>query len=229
MLQEIIQLREQGLSFRKIAIELDTTVGKVQYQWLKYQKSKTDVKAVSNSTSLAVKTRKRIGKAKVSLPVITKSNPKLNAIMSVLLTSPSRAYCYWNIDPLILSSYKQNGKQSLQYVLKLYDITSILFSGQNAHQTYTIYLRDNQSEWFISGLKGNRTYCAEYGLLEEGSTFYPLIRSNSVHTPRMNHEQNTHSLQDLKTFEQSVQTAPNWVEHVSTYSYYERKGVNGND
>ncbi|MHC8522556.1 helix-turn-helix domain-containing protein [Rossellomorea sp. H39__3] len=41
MLEEIIKLREQGVSFRKIAKELDMTVGKVQYQWVKYQKTLT--------------------------------------------------------------------------------------------------------------------------------------------------------------------------------------------
>ena len=36
MIEEIIKLREDGLSFRKIASQLNTTVGRVQYRWNKY-------------------------------------------------------------------------------------------------------------------------------------------------------------------------------------------------
>ena len=36
MIKEIIKLREDGLSFRKIASQLNTTVGRVQYRWNKY-------------------------------------------------------------------------------------------------------------------------------------------------------------------------------------------------
>ena len=36
MIDEIIKLREDGLSFRKIASELNTTVGRVQYRWNKW-------------------------------------------------------------------------------------------------------------------------------------------------------------------------------------------------
>ena len=36
MIEEIIKLRGDGLSFRKIASQLNTTVGRVQYRWNKY-------------------------------------------------------------------------------------------------------------------------------------------------------------------------------------------------
>lgn len=41
MIEEIVKLRRKGLSFRKIAVELNSTVGKVQYQWKKYMKMKS--------------------------------------------------------------------------------------------------------------------------------------------------------------------------------------------
>lgn len=42
MIEEIIRLRTDGLSFRKIATELNTTVGKVQYRWHKWIEENED-------------------------------------------------------------------------------------------------------------------------------------------------------------------------------------------
>lgn len=47
MIDEIIKLRRRGLSFRKIASKLDTTVGKVQYQWTKLIQKKGNATAGS--------------------------------------------------------------------------------------------------------------------------------------------------------------------------------------
>ncbi|MEI5905844.1 DUF4912 domain-containing protein [Bacillus spongiae] len=229
MLEDIIKLREKGLSFRKIAIELNTTVGKVQYRWLKYQKSNEKKAVNKQDNNVAISRKKRKGKVTKIPTLMKKIYPKRQASMALLFSSPTRAYCYWNIDPTILS-FKMDKKnpRTLQPILKIYDITSISFNGHNEHQSFTIYLKEGQSDWFISGLKGNRTYCAEYGFLI-GDSFFPLIRSNSLHTPRLEDDQFSFNMTDLQQFEKDGLQEPNWVEHVSTYSYYEVKGLKSNE
>lgn len=41
MLEQIIKMKEQGLTTKQIAAQLDTTEGKIKYAWTKYRKSLT--------------------------------------------------------------------------------------------------------------------------------------------------------------------------------------------
>lgn len=64
MITEIIKLKEQGVSFRRIAKELNTTVGKVQYQWVKYQKALENSPVPADVEMIEPETpKKRVGRA----------------------------------------------------------------------------------------------------------------------------------------------------------------------
>ncbi|UKS64038.1 DUF4912 domain-containing protein [Rossellomorea marisflavi] len=221
MLEEIIRLREQGVSFRKIAKELDMTVGKVQYQWVKYQKTVT-VGQPDAGFDKSSATPKRVGRvrAKKQRPVL-KSHPSAELIMT--FSSFTRIYCYWMIPENWLKHTSEQLSVSGEdhpFVLRLYDVTSIAFDGHNQHSHMDTYVPAKENGWFVSGLRENRSYCMDIGWKLEDGTFLAFTRSNVIHTPRTEETQEHHRLQDLHDFEAGRIRTPNWVEHVSTYSYY---------
>ncbi|UXH44400.1 DUF4912 domain-containing protein [Rossellomorea vietnamensis] len=229
MITEIIKLKEQGVSFRKIAKELNTTVGKVQYQWVKYQKAlgngpePADVEMIKPEAP-----KKRVGRAAFGrkMPRLRSKNPKATEL-SITFSTSSRIYCYWNISHEWIRHVKAHFKMNTEpqpFVLRLYDITSISFNGHNQHHYSDSYVPFTETDWFVNGLKENRSYCMEIGLRLPSGDFVAFTRSNVIHTPRTSHHQEAHSMKELMEYEQGLIREPKWVEHVSTYSYYVMNG-----
>ncbi|EIJ78869.1 hypothetical protein PB1_14964 [Bacillus methanolicus PB1] len=221
MIEEIVKLRKKGLSFRKIALELNTTVGKVQYQWKKYMKKKAE--------PLRHVTRSRIQHNKEEKPLfIAKKNKHVDQKdhLCIWLVSPNKLYSFWRLSEeqqKLISHYYQRPFAHFQLVLRLYDVTCILFNGSNAHEVFEIFLPENKNSWFIKGLRPNRCYCAELGIKLSDHKFLPLLRSNAIHVPRSAVEQAGELAKELEWFQNRRESAPKWVEHISTYSFYETK------
>jgi uncharacterized protein len=226
VLNEIIKMREQGISFRKIAKELETTVGKVQYQWVKYQKMMGNSEAQSGETKTVMKqTGKRMGRIKKKYsPSGTRKSNGIPGVHDFTITysTGSRIYCYWTISKAWMDHMKAHFdlEAASPFVLRLYDITSITFNGHNQHSYMDSYVPHSESDWFLNGLKENRSYCMDIGIRIPSGEFVAIKRSNVIHTPRYTRESEFHSLKELKEFEQGRMKEPKWVEHVSTYSYY---------
>ncbi|WP_179885010.1 DUF4912 domain-containing protein [Bacillus sp. AFS015802] len=230
MITEIIKLKEQGVSFRKIAKELNTTVGKVQYQWVKYQKALESGGETSPAVELMkpATQKKRVGRASFGrrMPKRNAKGPRA-AELSITFSTPSRIYCYWSISHEWIRHVKDHFKMdsdSGPFVLRLYDVTSISFNGHNQHHHSDSYVPYTESDWFVNGLKENRSYCMEIGLRLPSGDFVAFARSNVLHTPRTSHHQEAHRLKELVEYEQGLIKEPKWVEHVSTYSYYVMNG-----
>ncbi|MGM0844244.1 MAG: DUF4912 domain-containing protein [Bacillota bacterium] len=228
MLQQIIEYRKQGLSFRRIAKEMNTTVGRVQYQWVKYQKaleeSNAVVAAASEERDIQPKGKhKRQGKYKGRIFYKGQKTKPLKSQLTAVFSDTNRILCYWNIPGAILKQVREfhglKEEQSL-YCLRVFDITSIAFNGHNHHSHTDIIIHPHSGHWFINSLKSNRSYCVEYGIVNQDGRFTGITRSNVIQTPRSGHEQEYHPLQVLQDFESGKTKAPQWVEHVSTYSYY---------
>lgn len=225
MITEIIKLKKQGVSFRKIAKELNTTVGKVQYQWVKYQKAlegknePVPVEVMEKETP-----KKRVGRASFGRKIPRRMAKKPSTTeLSIMFSTSSRIYCYWNISQEWIRHVKDHFKMNPDpqpFVLRLYDITSISFNGHNHHHYSDTYVPFTESDWFVNGLKENRSYCMEIGLRLPSGDFVAFTRSNVLHTPRTSHHQEAHSMKELMEYEKGLIKEPKWVEHVSTYSYY---------
>jgi uncharacterized protein len=221
MIEEIVKLRRSGLSFRKIAVELNSTVGKVQYQWTKYtRKNLAPLYIGANTEKSNEKNEKQLPSANKFHHVHQEDR------LIIWLVSPDKLYSFWRLSDQqkqLISHYFQRSFTSFPQVLRLYDVTSILFNGSNAHEVYEIFLLENKKSWFVKGLKPNRCYCAELGIKLTDRKFLPLLRSNAVHVPRTAVEQAGELVKELEQFQNNKENAPKWVEHVSTYSYYETK------
>ena len=88
MLEEIIKLREDGLSFRKIASQLNTTVGRVQYRWSKYVNAQD--KQIED-LSVVAETPKECNE--LNQPTI--DDGPVKGELSIKLVSPRKVIVYW--------------------------------------------------------------------------------------------------------------------------------------
>ncbi|MCM8783620.1 MAG: DUF4912 domain-containing protein [Candidatus Omnitrophica bacterium] len=71
-----------------------------------------------------------------------------------------------------------------KYLLRVYDITDIIFDGTNAHSYFDIEINGGADNWYIEVGKPNRSWCVDLGLLTPDKKFFLVCRSNVVRTPR---------------------------------------------
>lgn len=69
-------------------------------------------------------------------------------------------------------------------VLRVYDVTDIIFNGKNAHSFFDLEIKGAADNWYIDVGKPNRSWCVDIGLLTPDKKFFMFARSNVVRTPR---------------------------------------------
>jgi uncharacterized protein len=216
MIEEIIKLREDGLSFRKIASHLNTTVGRVQYRWSKYinnLENNIEVVSVEENTQMEVS----------ELNHQTIDYTPVKGELQVKLVTPRKVIVYWEASKVpvkVITSFYDRPFEELVHIVRIYDVTDIIFTGNNAHHYYDITVPYNQGYWFIKGLTANRSYVAELGVKFNKNEFFPVLRSNSVQTPTMGNLNGSEIYTNLVNFQQIDNFSPKWIDYVSTYSYY---------
>jgi uncharacterized protein len=215
MIEEIIKLRGDGLSFRKIASELNTTVGKVQYRWTKWLDHSEKKEAGEKEEMI-----------KVTPPTDCLTSPEdmpLKGEMKAKLVSPRKIILFWEVSEIpkkIIESFFSCKFDNLVPFIRLYDVTDLIFNGQNAHHFYEIAVPYKNGHWFIKGLTSNRSFVAELGVSISGTSFFPLLRSNCIETPKSELTYENYRTNDILQLKQYEEQQPKWFEHVSTYSYY---------
>ena len=68
-------------------------------------------------------------------------------------------------------------------LLRVYDVTSIIFNGSNAHRFFDIEVGSDATNWYIDTGGPGRSWCVDFGLLLRDGRFITIVRSNTVHTP----------------------------------------------
>ncbi|WP_017728330.1 DUF4912 domain-containing protein [Halalkalibacterium ligniniphilum] len=205
MINEIIALRNEGYSFRKIAEELGTTVGKVQYRYQKHQDKKAD----------SVKKKE----------VWMLPNRYEQTQVTLLSQSPLSIYAFWDLSEASKHLIEHQVRQSweiLKKQLRLYDITALEFNGHYANYYADVPLPEMTNNWFFRELKPNRTYCVDIGVISQTGAFLSMARSNAIDTPRF--KDSNRGLHEGVVYEWKLglQQEPAWLEHFSTYSFYEK-------
>ncbi|TWE06448.1 hypothetical protein FB550_102470 [Neobacillus bataviensis] len=216
MIEEIIKLRGDGLSFRKIASELNTTVGKVQYRWNKWiEENNNEITDELNRQS----TKDSNSSDDSISPELIPQKGELKA----RLITPRKIILFWDISELpkkIIERFFNRKFEELVTVTRIYDVTNILFNGKNAHHYNEITVPYQSGHWFIKGLSENRSYVAELGVHLSDNQFFPLYRSNCIQMPSPEILSGNTFQQELLQFHRYEEESPKWVEQVSTYSYY---------
>lgn len=68
-------------------------------------------------------------------------------------------------------------------VLRVYDVSQIIFNGSNAHRYFDIEVNHEATSWYIDAGSAGRTWIVDYGLKLPNGEFITLVRSNPVGTP----------------------------------------------
>ncbi|MBV7507485.1 DUF4912 domain-containing protein [Bacillus sp. sid0103] len=140
------------------------------------------------------------------------------------LVTPHKILLFWEVSQIpqkIIERYFNLSFNRLIPVVRMYDVTDLVFNGKNAHHFFEIVVPYQNGHWFIKGLVANRSYVAELGFNISDREFFPLFRSNSIHTPMMKIPNGNEIHYDLIQLKQHEEHPPKWIDHVSTYSYYE--------
>lgn len=218
MIENIVRLRRKGLSFRQIALELDSTVGKVQYRWNKHKKMIQKEDEYLNH-SLKNTTQEEIGQES-----IMSYSYEFNQL-TAMVRNARTIYVYWEIAKTMQQLVANNIRtpwNELPKSLMVYDITAINFNGHNAHRSLEIPLPVNTNNWFILNLEPNRTYLVDYGTKTTSGGYFAIIRSNPVDTPRTHPTQAGALCEDVQNWKNGNAVQPNWLENFSCYSYYQK-------
>lgn len=68
-------------------------------------------------------------------------------------------------------------------VLRVYDVSHIIFNGNNAHRFFDIEINNDVNNWYIDTQGPGRSWCVDLGLRLADGRFITIVRSNTVHTP----------------------------------------------
>jgi len=115
--------------------------------------------------------------------------PSYNATTRITLIAkdPFWIYAYWEIaDSSIEDAKRQLGGNldGTRFVVRMYDVTYKDFNGFNANHWFDIEVGRYSNNWYISIRNDNASYLGEIGIVHHSGRFFPMARSNFVHTPR---------------------------------------------
>lgn len=100
--------------------------------------------------------------------------------MVLLVKDPYWLYAYWDLS----TDTQEKAKDYLKnLVLRVYDVTDVIFDGTNAHYHWEIDIHTFTDNWYIPIKSTNRNYLAELGFYNADGVFVTMLRSNSVLTP----------------------------------------------
>ncbi|WP_066064228.1 DUF4912 domain-containing protein [Neobacillus soli] len=140
------------------------------------------------------------------------------------LVTPRKLLLCWEVSELpkkVLELFFSVNFEQLVPIVRIYDITDLSFNGKNAHYYHEMAVPYQNGQWFINGLASDRSYAAELGVYFSNSDFFPLLRSNCIQTPAHEIPNGEVLNAHLLSFQQDEPQKPKWMDHVSTYSYYE--------
>jgi len=72
-----------------------------------------------------------------------------------------------------------------KYILRVYEVSNIIFNGNNAHYYFDIDVDEERGNCYIDLWSAGGTYCVEVGIRVKGNRFLPLVLSNIVSTSKV--------------------------------------------
>lgn len=211
MIEDIVKLKERGLTLQEIAERMNMSLGKVQYRWNKYRQQQSPPEEISAPSQ-------KMTKEKWSMPFEYKE-----AYACLMPRTPESLYVYWSFSESVKNMAEHHFRtnwEELPGVLKVYDVTDILFYGHNAHRTFEIDLPPMTNNWFLHSLEPDRAYIADIGTRTFDGSFFTLLRTNPAETGA--DEVNSSYDEKIERWKQQDISQPEWLENFSTYSYYQK-------
>ena len=106
----------------------------------------------------------------------------------LMVMDPEWLFTYWELRQDVIDSARNTLiplAEGAKTILRVYDVTDIIFNGYNAHKYFDIEVVGGARSWYIPVGEPNRSFCVDIGFLAPDGTFRVLSRSNTVRTPRM--------------------------------------------
>jgi hypothetical protein len=100
---------------------------------------------------------------------------------------PRWIHAYWEVSEAtwqgLSRAFPEDAKRGFKKILRVYDISQIIFNGDNAHSFFDIEVTAQANNWYIETSGPGRSWCVDLGLLLQDGKFITIIRSNAVTTP----------------------------------------------
>ncbi|HRW92833.1 MAG TPA: DUF4912 domain-containing protein [Thermotogota bacterium] len=97
--------------------------------------------------------------------------------------NPNWVFFYWDFAPQTVNLLEALEKQDRQMVLRVYDVTYIIFDRNNAHRVWEYPVQNGMKKFYVNVQMPNASYLAEIGYYDDARQFIPVLRSNLVRTP----------------------------------------------
>ncbi len=103
----------------------------------------------------------------------------------LMARDPYWCYSYWDISSRLMTQKTDEAKKHGPYklVIRIYDVTDIVFNGSNAHKHMDIEVTGDANNWYINVWEAGRAYIAELGFRTDSGKFILIARSNTVGAP----------------------------------------------
>ncbi len=95
-------------------------------------------------------------------------------------------HSYWEVASNTWNSLRERLKDlfySAKKVLRVYDVSNIIFDGKNANRFFDIEVNPDAMSWYIDAGGPGRSWIVDYGLKLSNGEFVTILRSNTVTTP----------------------------------------------
>ncbi|MBM3246117.1 MAG: DUF4912 domain-containing protein [Candidatus Omnitrophica bacterium] len=95
-------------------------------------------------------------------------------------------HAYWEVRSQIFDALREQLKDDFykaRRVLRVYDVSYIIFNGKNANRFFDIHIHEHSNNWYIDTGGPGRSWCVDFGLLLADGRFITIVRSNTVATP----------------------------------------------
>jgi hypothetical protein len=101
-----------------------------------------------------------------------------------LVRDPYWVYAWWELTASCIASGRREIGDDAVLVLRVYDITAILWDGMNHHSHFDVRIDEEAGSWYLELGKPGASFVAEIGLRAPDGRFLALVRSNVVSLPR---------------------------------------------
>ncbi len=107
--------------------------------------------------------------------------------VTAMAIDPERLFVYWEVTDEGLAGARAEvgaADDAGTLVLRLHDVTGLLFDGGNAHHTTDVVIGRADRRWFLDVGRPTSTVIVEIGLRGRDGRFAPIARSHRVDFPR---------------------------------------------
>lgn len=104
----------------------------------------------------------------------------------LLPLEPHLVHVYWEISPGDMKKLRRliaTHSQAPEPILRFYDITHVMYAGENVHGSFDISIDLKAGNWYVHLWSAEKSYFVELGLRTSDGRFLPIARSNTAEVP----------------------------------------------